>query len=102
MIHYSLCLVPGPVSFSIRARDEHTPLQPTLPQEASDEEASSVAGSEQVRPGMPDSVQRAIKQVETQLLARTANQKAGTSSTSSSSSSNEQRQGKCLLTNLGH
>ncbi|KAH8339584.1 hypothetical protein KR074_012283 [Drosophila pseudoananassae] len=81
----------APVSFSIRARDEHTPLQPTLPQEASDEEASSVAGSEQVRPGMPDSVQRAIKQVETQLLARTANQKAGTSS-SSSSASNEQRQ----------
>ncbi|XP_070132911.1 protein suppressor of white apricot isoform X2 [Drosophila bipectinata] len=77
----------GPVSFSIRARDEHTPLQPTMPQEVSDEEASSVAGSEQVRPGMPDSVQRAIKQVETQLLARTANQKAG-----ASSSSNEQRQ----------
>ncbi|EDV32647.1 uncharacterized protein Dana_GF22127 [Drosophila ananassae] len=86
----------APVSFSIRARDEHTPLQPTLPQEASDEEASSVAGSEQVRPGMPDSVQRAIKQVESQLLARTTNQKAGTSSasasSSTSSSSSEQRQ----------
>nr|XP_017030164.1 protein suppressor of white apricot isoform X2 [Drosophila kikkawai] len=44
--------------------------------EASDEEAT---GGEHVRPGMPDSVQRAIKQVETQLLARTASQKAGSS-----------------------
>ncbi|XP_052856882.1 protein suppressor of white apricot isoform X1 [Drosophila gunungcola] len=86
----------APVSFSIRARDEHGPLHPTLPQEASDEEASSIAGqlgAEQVRPGMPDSVQRAIKQVETQLLARTAGQKAGGSSISSSSSpQKEQRQ----------
>ncbi|KAH8289247.1 hypothetical protein KR054_002405 [Drosophila jambulina] len=77
----------APVSFSIRARDENAPLQPTLPQEASDEEAS---GAEHVRPGMPDSVQRAIKQVETQLLARTAGQKAG--SGTSSSPQKEQRQ----------
>ncbi|XP_043949657.1 protein suppressor of white apricot isoform X2 [Drosophila biarmipes] len=82
----------APVSFSIRARDEHGPLQPTLPQEASDEETSSMAGAEQVRPGMPDSVQRAIKQVETQLLARTAGQKAGGSSTGSPSSSSSQKE----------
>ncbi|XP_016986466.1 protein suppressor of white apricot isoform X2 [Drosophila rhopaloa] len=61
--------------------------------EASDEEASSIAGAEQVRPGMPDSVQRAIKQVETQLLARTAGQKVGgSSSTASSSSSSPQKE----------
>ncbi|KAH8245438.1 hypothetical protein KR032_010452 [Drosophila birchii] len=77
----------APVSFSIRARDENAPLQPTLPQEASDDEAT---GAEQARPGMPDSVQRAIKQVETQLLARTANQKSG--SVTSSSPQKEQRQ----------
>ncbi|XP_016937007.3 protein suppressor of white apricot isoform X1 [Drosophila suzukii] len=82
----------APVSFSIRARDEHGPLQPTLPQEASDEETSSIAGAEQVRPVMPDSVQRAIKQVETQLLARTAGQKAGGSSTASPSSSSPQKE----------
>ncbi|XP_017067592.1 protein suppressor of white apricot isoform X2 [Drosophila eugracilis] len=82
------------VSFSIRARDEHVPLQPTLLQEASDEEASLTAGAEQVRPGMPDSVQRAIKQVETQLLARTAGQKAGGNSSAASFASphKEQRQ----------
>ncbi|XP_020802905.1 protein suppressor of white apricot isoform X1 [Drosophila serrata] len=77
----------APVSFSIRARDENGPLQPLLPQEASDEEAT---GAENTRPGMPDSVQRAIKQVETQLLARTAGQKAG--SVTSSSPQKEQRQ----------
>ncbi|XP_030380743.1 protein suppressor of white apricot [Scaptodrosophila lebanonensis] len=67
----------APVSFSIRARDEQAPLQSTLPQEASDDEedgkagaATSASGNESSRPGMPDSVQRAIKQVETQLLAR--------------------------------
>ncbi|KAH8250432.1 hypothetical protein KR038_000663 [Drosophila bunnanda] len=77
----------APVSFSIRARDENAPLQPTLPQEASDEEAT---GAEHARPGMPEGVQRAIKQVETQLLARTAGQKAGT--ITSSSPQKEQRQ----------
>ncbi|XP_017006598.2 protein suppressor of white apricot isoform X1 [Drosophila takahashii] len=84
----------APVSFSIRARDEHGPLQPTLPQETSDEEASSMAGGggEQVRPGMPDSVQRAIKQVETQLLARTAGQKSSAAPSSCSSPQKEQRQ----------
>ncbi|KAH8366612.1 hypothetical protein KR084_006470 [Drosophila pseudotakahashii] len=83
----------APVSFSIRARDEHGPLQPTLPQETSDEEASSMSGGgEQVRPGMPDSVQRAIKQVETQLLARTAGQKASAAPSSCSSPQKEQRQ----------
>ncbi|XP_026838866.1 protein suppressor of white apricot isoform X2 [Drosophila erecta] len=61
--------------------------------EASDEEASSNAAVEQVRPGMPDSVQRAIKQVETQLLARTAGQKANSSSCSSpQKEQKEQRQ----------
>ncbi|KMZ07600.1 protein suppressor of white apricot isoform X1 [Drosophila simulans] len=84
----------APVSFSIRARDDQCPLQHTLPQEASDEEASSsAAGVEHVRPGMPDSVQRAIKQVETQLLARTAGQKGNTTaSPSCSSPQKEQRQ----------
>nr|CAA29813.1 su(wa) protein [Drosophila melanogaster] len=84
----------APVSFSIRARDDQCPLQHTLPQEASDEETSSnAAGVEHVRPGMPDSVQRAIKQVETQLLARTAGQKGNiTASPSCSSPQKEQRQ----------
>ncbi|XP_026838867.1 protein suppressor of white apricot isoform X3 [Drosophila erecta] len=83
----------APVSFSIRARDDQGPLQNTLSQEASDEEASSNAAVEQVRPGMPDSVQRAIKQVETQLLARTAGQKANSSSCSSpQKEQKEQRQ----------
>ncbi|XP_043660862.1 protein suppressor of white apricot isoform X1 [Drosophila teissieri] len=83
----------APVSFSIRARDDQGPLKHTLSQEASDEEASSNAAVEHVRPGMPDSVQRAIKQVETQLLARTAGQKANaTASSSCSSPQKEQRQ----------
>ncbi|BFG00298.1 protein suppressor of white apricot [Drosophila madeirensis] len=63
----------APVCFSIRGRDEHGPLPAALTQEASDEEETksnaATSTAEQVR-GMPDSVQRAIKQVETQLLAR--------------------------------
>ncbi|EDW25936.1 GL14223 [Drosophila persimilis] len=64
----------APVCFSIRGRDDHGPLPAALAQEASDEEeikagGAAAASAEQVR-GMPDSVQRAIKQVETQLLAR--------------------------------
>ncbi|KAH8400569.1 hypothetical protein KR222_007110 [Zaprionus bogoriensis] len=68
----------APVCFSIRARDENAPLQSTLPQEASDEDEDGKAktNAEQTRAGMPDSVQRAIKQVETQLLARSGGQKA--------------------------
>ncbi|XP_001355473.3 protein suppressor of white apricot isoform X1 [Drosophila pseudoobscura] len=64
----------APVCFSIRGRDDHGPLPAALAQEASDEEEIKAGGAaapsaDQVR-GMPDSVQRAIKQVETQLLAR--------------------------------
>ncbi|XP_034472027.1 protein suppressor of white apricot isoform X2 [Drosophila innubila] len=69
----------SPVCFSIRARDENAPLQPALPQDGSDDDADDAkakTNAEQVRSGMPDSVQRAIKQVETQLLARSGSQKA--------------------------
>ncbi|XP_062141485.1 protein suppressor of white apricot [Drosophila sulfurigaster albostrigata] len=71
----------SPVCFSIKSRDETATLQPALPQETSDDDADDVkmkANTEQTRPGMPDSVQRAIKQVETQLLARSGGQKTTT------------------------
>ncbi|ALC48165.1 su-w[a]- [Drosophila busckii] len=73
-----------PVCFSIRPRDESTTLTPALPQDVSDEEEQQqpkpkpTCKTEIQKAGMPDSVQRAIKQVETQLLARTGNQKAAT------------------------
>ncbi|XP_064538627.1 protein suppressor of white apricot isoform X1 [Drosophila montana] len=80
------------VSFAIRARDENASLQPVLPLEASDDdELKAKSSAEQARPGMPDSVQRAIKQVETQLLARTGAPKA-TPATTASSPLKEQRQ----------
>ncbi|KAL7742555.1 hypothetical protein ACLKA6_004001 [Drosophila palustris] len=70
----------SPVCFSIRARDENASLPPGLPQEGSDDDANddvkAKTNAEQTRSGMPDSVQRAIKQVETQLLARSGGQKA--------------------------
>ncbi|XP_068141123.1 protein suppressor of white apricot isoform X2 [Drosophila tropicalis] len=69
----------APVSFSIRARDDQTPLS-LNPHEASDEdneEAKIKGKAENNRSGMPDSVQRAIKQVETQLLARSAGGNGG-------------------------
>ncbi|XP_023032650.1 protein suppressor of white apricot isoform X2 [Drosophila willistoni] len=71
----------APVSFSIRARDDQTPLPSSLNQhEASDEDnedAKIKVKAENNRSGMPDSVQRAIKQVETQLLARSAGGNGG-------------------------
>ncbi|XP_030566998.1 protein suppressor of white apricot isoform X2 [Drosophila novamexicana] len=80
------------VCFAIRARDENATLHPALPQEASDDdELKAKSSAEQARPGMPDSVQRAIKQVETQLLARTGAPKA-TSATTATSPLKEQRQ----------
>ncbi|EDW58090.2 protein suppressor of white apricot isoform X2 [Drosophila virilis] len=80
------------VCFAIRARDENATLQPALPQEASDDdELKAKSTVEQARPGMPDSVQRAIKQVETQLLARTGAPKA-TLATTATSPLKEQRQ----------
>lgn len=84
----------APVCFSIRARDENGPaLQPALPQEASDEDEDGKVKTnpEQGRPGMPDSVQRAIKQVETQLLARIGSQKPSAATTLPHK---EQRQGE--------
>ncbi|XP_022219175.2 LOW QUALITY PROTEIN: protein suppressor of white apricot [Drosophila obscura] len=64
----------APVCFSIRGRDEHGPLSAALTQEASDEDeikaGAAAAGSAEPVRGMPDRVQRAIKQVETQLLVR--------------------------------
>ncbi|XP_017965340.1 protein suppressor of white apricot isoform X4 [Drosophila navojoa] len=83
------------VSFAIRARDENTALHPALPQEVSDEdEQKAKSSAEQVRPGMPDSVQRAIKQVETQLLARTGGSKSATAGLAATTPSplKEQRQ----------
>lgn len=71
-------------------------MHPALPQEASDEdEQKAKSNAEQVRPGMPDSVQRAIKQVETQLLARTNGPKTtvAASATTATSPLKEQRQG---------
>ncbi|KAH8259948.1 hypothetical protein KR044_005172 [Drosophila immigrans] len=73
----------SPVCFSIRSRDENASLQPALPQETSDDDADDgkakvKTSAEQTRPGMPDSVQRAIKQVETQLLARSGKTTAAT------------------------
>lgn len=83
--------------FAIRARDENATLHPALPQEASDDdELKAKSSAEQARPGMPDSVQRAIKQVETQLLARTGAPKA-TSATTATSPLKEQRQGAYRL-----
>lgn len=78
--------------FSIRARDENGPaLQPALPQEASDEDEDGKGKAQAERTGMPDSVQRAIKQVETQLLARSGGPKA---SAATALPLKEQRQGE--------